>query len=729
MKLPHHQHALYRKWLLENVRIPDGRALQEEDLPMERGMCMPPGINLPRPTGRIWRDMIRPNDKRENAIDQLNDTLVAMAIRGVHEELRELEPEIAKTGRVCFAKSKGASEREIRTAMSSKQIELQFKSDKKHACPAKAKRKKAIAADKIPEPRNTREALERDPQGWCDSIHEEIDPLIKMGVLDEGPDGFGYSKQQLLDEGIDIKIKKAVGLGLYHTHKFDKEGEIDRLKSRAALQGHKGNMQRGNHYAETFTPTPKEDTARLLIAIMCLYNLFRMTGDIVKAYCWAPMPPGDLIAVKYPAGLKKYDPVTGEERYMILRKNLYGHPAAGRTWGKLRDSEILKHFNLQGWKCTQCEMDPCLFYFIRHDAWALCSIHTDDMDAVGTTEEILVAILDKVDEIWELKRTDPDMMLGVCRKVTRDAQGKVESCEQSMEAYIRGMADSFREYLPQKTLNTFLPAKVNLSKYERPPELEIQEFQEKGYNRAVGMIVWAVRHVTPIGKYGVTQLCTVMATPGKEAFEAAMHAIAFMEQRAKVGIKFSADGNRIPVFMSDASNKPDPYDGKCHAGFTGHLANGPLVCKSFKLKHCGLSSEHNEYMGLTACLRAIVWLRQLLGEIGRNDMIENPTVVYGDNIQANRLCKEHFVTTGNQHIFMPYHWNREVIDELYAAVKWVQTDYNISDLMSKNVTSGVLKQLEGMLSGYGDLSKLIQQLESSPRLHTDDNHKLGGVSR
>ena len=220
-----------------------------------------------------------------------------------------------------------------------------------------------------------------------------------------------------------------------------------------------------------------------------------------------------------------------------------------------------------------------------------------------------------------------------------------------------------------------------------------------------------------------------MATPGKAAFEAAMHAIAFMEQRAKAGILFSADGNRIPVFMTDASNKPDPYDGICHAGFTGHLANGPLISKSFKLKHRGLSSEHNEYMGLTACLRAVIWLRQLLAEIDRNDMIETPTVVYGDNIQANRLCKEHFVTTGNQHIYMPYHWNREVIDGNHAVVKWVQTVYNISDLMSKNVTSGVLKQLEGMLSGYGDISKLIQQLEASPRLHTDDNHKLGGVSR
>ncbi len=96
-----------------------------------------------------------------------------------------------------------------------------------------------------------------------------------------------------------------------------------------------------------------------------------------------------------------------------------------------------------------------------------------------------------------------------------------------------------------------------------------------------------------VGKYGVTQLCTVMAIPSDSAFEAAMHAIAFMEQRSKKGIKFSASGNRLPVFMTDASNKPDPHDGICHAGFTGHLANGPLMSKSSKLKHCGLSSEHN----------------------------------------------------------------------------------------------------------------------------------------
>jgi hypothetical protein len=250
-KLPHQQHDLYRQWLIANVRMPDGRSIQEEDLPTERGMCMPPGMVLPKPTGEAWRRLNKPGAAREEAIDELNETLVAMAVRGIHDEMREMGPEMIKEGRVNFARAVGISEEERRTAMSIRQIDREYV-ELKRACAAKARRQKAVAADSIPEPRNTREALERDPLGWSKSIREEIGPLIEMGVLDEGPDSMGYSKEQLLAEGIDINVKKAVGLGLYHTHKFDKEGEIDRLKSRAALQGHKGNMQRGNHYTETF---------------------------------------------------------------------------------------------------------------------------------------------------------------------------------------------------------------------------------------------------------------------------------------------------------------------------------------------------------------------------------------------------------------------------------------------------------------------------------------------
>jgi hypothetical protein len=38
---------------------------------------------------------------------------------------------------------------------------------------------------------------------------------------------------------------------------------------------------------------------------MCLFNLCRMTCDIVKAYCWAPIPKEAQKALRYPRGLKR----------------------------------------------------------------------------------------------------------------------------------------------------------------------------------------------------------------------------------------------------------------------------------------------------------------------------------------------------------------------------------------------------------------------------------------
>ena len=53
---------------------------------------------------------------------------------------------------------------------------------------------------------------------------------------------------------------------------------------------------------------------------------------------WADLSKGELIALKYPEGFKEYDPVTGEELYIIMRKNLYGHPSAGRTFAEQRNA-------------------------------------------------------------------------------------------------------------------------------------------------------------------------------------------------------------------------------------------------------------------------------------------------------------------------------------------------------------------------------------------------------
>jgi hypothetical protein len=357
------------------------------------------------------------------------------------------------------------------------------------------------------------------------------------------------------------------------------------------------------------------------------------------------------------------------------------------------------------------------------------STHTHDLDAVGTNQQILDEIFKQLDDEWSVKETPVDFMLGVKRTSTHDDSGKLTAIEHTMDAYVKGAAESFREFLPKKTLNDPFPPGLFLSKLDKPDEEEIKRNQDRGYLRAVGMIVWAVRNVFFKGKFGASVLCGVMGCPGDRAFNAAMHMLAYMEQHSNQGIKFSADGNETPVLTSDASNKPDGDDGKAYGGFTNHWMNGPTTAKSFKLKHGGLSSEQQEYMALTTALRSVVWMRQLFNEIGLSNLTEQRWVVYGDNIQTNRLCKEHFVSTGNQHIFQTYHYNQEVIQLGHATVKWVQTKYNLADIMSKAVKTEVINSLGSILCGYGNLQELIDLLESSPQALLEKRCiELGGIS-
>ena len=78
-------------------------------------------------------------------------------------------------------------------------------------------------------------------------------------------------------------------------------------------------MQKGTHLTETFAAAPREDTGRIMPALFVLCNLLNMTGDvegILLGGC--TLPPGELIAIRYPPGLKRYHPETKEELYCIL---------------------------------------------------------------------------------------------------------------------------------------------------------------------------------------------------------------------------------------------------------------------------------------------------------------------------------------------------------------------------------------------------------------------------
>ena len=213
------------------------------------------------------------------------------------------------------------------------------------------------------------------------------------------------------------------------------------------------------------------------------------------------------------------------------------------------------------------------------------------------------------------------------------------------------------------------------------------------------MLLWAVGHGFDECRYCVSILGSVASKPGKHAWNNAIYMLSWIEVNVNRGIRWNKNGNQNIVAFSDASDKALLSHGKRMAGYAIMWMDGPLVTYCSRLKHVGLSIEHNEYMAITAAAKKLVWITQLLDEIGIQH--KKPIELFGDNVQANRLCSENIITPGNQYIAHQYHFNKEKVEEGLMTVLWVDTNLNISDIYTKPLTRAQCEQLMPNLLGYG----------------------------
>ena len=296
------------------------------------------------------------------------------------------------------------------------------------------------------------------------------------------------------------------------------------------------------------------------MALIVHLGLYQKCWDIQKAYTWAKLDKSDLIILSYPKGLERYDQETGEPLYIIMRRNLYGTPNAARNYMKHRDEFIMKAFNKNGWKCIKSRMDPCFFHLNKNGrrSWLLAFV--DDIDCASEHPEDAQLIFDTMNKEWKCKEVDFSYMVGVKRTFTNE-EG-VRTMHMTMESYIEGMFHAFKEFIPKRTQHTSCDPGMLLSLKNDSNPSEHKRVLDRGYQRAIGMILWAARGVYPQCLYTIGQLCKVMSKPTEHAWRAAMQLIGFMHDHRHDGIKFRSDGNIKPFLMSDASNKADPIDSK-----------------------------------------------------------------------------------------------------------------------------------------------------------------------
>jgi len=702
---------VYRDWLVDDS--PDASEWDRDMFPIERGRCLKGGLHFIPPAGVNWQAMVEEHTNK---------------LRGTSsKELKNLvRSSLAMT---------------IKWIRSMKNIP---------AYQASKKRESTVSDGLRKCPKNLQEALRGpDKDGWQEAAALEFDTLSKMGVFDHG-----YTLKEVKAVGIR---KEPINISVALTNKYH-DGVFERHKVRMAVAGHKYNMTKGIDYDDVFAAAPNQNTVRLLSAMTVQMGLHRKSWDIKLAYCWAELPSEQMVALKYPKGYERYRDLSHgrkEPEYIILRRNCYGLPAAGKHWADHRDKHMMKRWNQQDdqgntlYTCKKCVYDPAMFYITKgpklradekctmhlrpYEAEAWVSIHTDDCDAYSTSKQMLEDLYKDHNTTWKAKVTSSEFMLGIKRKrnTLLDAKNNIvdDEIHVTMIPYTEGMYNAFKDHISEKHApKTPFPTGLALSKHTNIDPAESAKVLDRGYMRAIGMILWATRGCYPECAQGIGQLASLMAKPSEEAWKAAMHMIKWMYDNRARGIRFSKHSPNIPIVFSDASNKPDPNDGLSRYGYFLQMAGGPVAYGSKKLAHVGLSAFHNEYMALRHAASVTVWAYNILREIGMQHMVAEPIRVYGDNLAANKLTKDHFIGSGNQYIYLPYFWTQELVKNKIITVPHVSTKHNIADLHTKSVDPVTVRTLVGKACGLepdwlhamydGGASAVAQLCEVFNKVHT-----------
>jgi hypothetical protein len=134
------------------------------------------------------------------------------------------------------------------------------------------------------------------------------------------------------------------------------------------------------------------------------------------------------------------------------------------------------------------------------------------------------------------------------------------------------------------------------------------------------------------------------------------------------------------------------------------LGGSPIAWKSGRLPLVTLSSAESEYVQITLACQEIIYLREMLDDLGYP---QGATVILEDNQAAIAICNNPCHRSRTRHITRRYHFIRQCVRAGTVYVKYVPSEKNAADIFTKPL--GV--------ETYGSLRSMVLNMpDDAPRI-------------
>ena len=495
-------------------------------------------------------------------------------------------------------------------------------------------------------------------------------------------------------------------------------GEVYKWKARLNIHG--GRQEYGVNFWETYAPVIAWTTIRQFLVLSLLNGWETRQVDFVLAY-----PQADIECPMYMDIPQGYDCKGSRKDHCLeLKKNLYGQKQAGRVWNEYLHEGLLA----RGFK--QSEVDMCLYYrgrvamLIYTDDGIFCAPTQGDIDEVMA---ILQAPAGKRNEYRAFKMTDEGDIsdyLGV--KVERLANGCIKlSQPQLIQSIIKDMG--FNERTGSKP--TPAASNVKLSRDLHGRSID----EEWHYRSIIGKLNFVEKSTRPEIAYAVHQCARFSSDPKESHANAIKRIVKYLIGTIDKGIILNPRDHSFDCWVDadfvgnwDRVNADvDPSTAKSRTGYIITYAGCPITWASKLQTEVALSTTEAEYNALSASLREVIHMMQLVEEaklLGWDTFMGKPTVhctVFEDNSGALEMARLPKMRPRTKHLNVRLHHFRERVRKGDISILHVASEFQLGDLMTKPQPAALfVAQRESIMqwdAEYMDRERLLQVIPNHLR--------------
>ena len=501
------------------------------------------------------------------------------------------------------------------------------------------------------EPANYREATNSpNAAKWQESMNDEFDSLKK------------YQTWYLVDKPPNVNI---VGSRWTYRVKRDNLGLVNRYKARLVAQGF--SQVAGLDFEETYSPTIRFTSIRLILALACRYNLELRHIDVKGAYLNGKLQ--DDVYMRQPEGFVE----KGKEHLVCkLNKGLYGLKQSGRVWHQTLRLEMEKLGFKHG------DADPTVFFrFGNNKSVEIAGWYVDDGLLASNSVESMDHMVKEIEGTFDIQDLgEPDRLLGI--KITRDRD--LGTIHISQPSFIDTIARRF-DITHGRVISSPMDSSVNLH-----VSTNADETIDVPYASLIGSINYCAISTRPDIAYATNKCAQFTSRPTLAHWEAAKRVVRYLLNTRDYGITYRQEGKGVEghghnlAGFTDADFAGDVNDRKSTTGWVFTFNGAPISWASKKQGLVTRSSMEAELVAGSIASAEGIWLIRL-GRDFRHDF--TPIPMFTDNQSFIAFTKNDVNNARTKHIDTHYHYTREQVNAGNIQLHYVSTLENPADILTK----------------------------------------------